>query len=316
MKKESAVIIGFGWVGQANALALSILGYDTYYFDPASPSHHYSKYSETYSKLKRLNGPLEADSKDTVYIVCVGDRVNDDGEQDISLIEKALRSLKDADGTIVLRSTVRPDYLKNLDFDIYLPEFLHEKTGVEECIDPHFFVVGKKDSAIPSPSFFEVWAKRSMKSIECTPEEASHIKYLSNIWNSLRIAFVNEFGRSIHAHSSRDGSHSEMENLTKAKRVLYFLFGDKPYFQYGRAFTGHCLPKDMRAYIAYGSEHIDPQLLKGVLASNAEQEEFQKIHHELEEWYSPWRRVDMSGHEALKALGRAIVRNFPWRTKS
>lgn len=310
MSKESApiVILGFGWVGQANALALLLMGHEVYFYDPAvSINRHYPVYENQYDKVKRLDNPLKLDSASTSYIVCVGDRVDEAGNQDISYIKKATQSLEKGEGTVILRSTIRPDYLKQLHFDIYLPEFLHEKTAVEECLNPQYFVVGKRDSNFDLPGFFYDWRKRSFKEIECTPEEASHIKYLSNVWNALRIAFTNEFGRSIHAQASGDNDREAMES---AHKVLYFLFGDKPYFRYGRAYGGHCLPKDMRAYAAFSAGHINPKFLEGVEASNKEQEIFQQKHHELQEWFSPWRKVDISGTEALKALGRIIRRKF------
>ncbi len=303
-KKEQIVIIGLGWVGQANALALSAFGYDVSYYDPGTPHFHYAAYKKEYESLKKLKSPLEIDSDSTCYIVCVGDKVDEAGNQDISLIKKALASLEHAKGTVMLRSTVRPDYLKELKFDIYMPEFLHEKTAVEECMDPHYVVVGKKKADVVLPSFIKTWKKRGYQSIECTPEEASHIKYLSNVWNAMRIAFVNEFGRSIHAQAKGD---NDIEALAKTDKVLRFMFGDKPYCQYGRAYTGHCLPKDMRAYRDFSSKHMSTHFFDGIIASNAEQEAFQKKHHELAEWYSPWRRDVISGKVALKALVKATT---------
>src|ERR1700749_3289191 len=107
--KEKIDVIGFGWVGQANALALKLSGYDVSYFDPGEPSHHYGAYANAYNQLTRLTHVLEADAPNTFYIVCVGDRVSEDGLQDISLIKMALDSLNGAKGTVILRSTVLPD---------------------------------------------------------------------------------------------------------------------------------------------------------------------------------------------------------------
>jgi len=55
-KLEKTVVVGFGWVGQANALALARMGFEVAYFDVATPPHHYaSRYGLLYEKkFKKL----------------------------------------------------------------------------------------------------------------------------------------------------------------------------------------------------------------------------------------------------------------------
>ena len=54
-----------------------------------------------------------------------------DGNQDISLIRRALDGLKRRKGKIIIRSTILPNLLVTLQFDFYVPEFLHEIRAVE-----------------------------------------------------------------------------------------------------------------------------------------------------------------------------------------
>ena len=146
---ENIVIVGFGWVGQANALALTRMGHAVFYYDIAPPVLRYSgKYPELYAKVIPLRNVLEKDGKSTWYIVAVGDRVRDDGSQDLTLIKKALDSLEPARGRVILRSTVLPQNLKSLEFDFYVPEFLHERHAVGECLNPHYFVLGSKNNLL------------------------------------------------------------------------------------------------------------------------------------------------------------------------
>ncbi|TSC55273.1 MAG: hypothetical protein Greene041679_675, partial [Parcubacteria group bacterium Greene0416_79] len=193
---KEVVIIGFGWVGQANALALSFLGYRVFFYDlTKAPARHYEKeWSRFYERVRSLEDPLAEDRVETVYLVCVGDQVNQDGLQDISQISKALKMLTDAKGTVVLRSTVLPEHLGKVRFDYYLPEFLHEKHAVEECIHPYLFVIGKGNTHRAEPAFFADWERRAAKVFRGTPREAAYLTYLSNIWNALRISFTNEMG--------------------------------------------------------------------------------------------------------------------------
>lgn len=304
MEKEKVVIIGYGWVGQANALALALDGYEVSVYDPGNPSEYYTEYASVYRKIHRLNKPLDIDSPNTVYVMCVGDKVSKEGDQDISIIKSALDSLKDARGIVVLRSTILPSYLRNLSFDIYLPEFLHEKAAVKECLNPQYIVVGKKDETSIIPSFIEIWRKRSIKQMDCTPEQASHVKYLSNYWNSLRIAFVNEFGCSI--EEPHDNAAVE-----RIDTVINFIFSEELYGKFGRSFGGHCLPKDTRAYAKWSEDsNKHSSLLRGTVVSNDVHKMREEKYNHLKEWFSNWPEPAGSGWVALHILGKSIKRNL------
>lgn len=307
IKEQIVVVVGYGWVGQANALSLKMMGYPVSYFDVTkNPILHYKdKYKEVYESIPALHSVLEHDSETTCYIVSVGDRVSEDGVQDISLIESALNSLHKAKGVVVLRSTVLPDLLKNLHFDFYVPEFLHEKKAVEESLEPFFFIVGKKKSSNKEePSFFVAWKKRAHKTFDGTPEEASYIKYLSNIWNSVRIAFVNEFGNAIARPNSK-------ENLQSIERVTNFMFNHRFYMRYGKSFGGHCLPKDTRAFFNwYKQKGNDMSLIEGVYRSNSAHQEIEKEHSMMPEWFSEWPDRHVSAKTALQALWHSIAKRF------
>lgn len=300
------VVIGFGWVGQANALALSMMGEDVYYFDPQNPDFHYKEsYAKYYNNLKALKNPLEVDSDDTVYLVCVGDKVLPSGDQDLTNIKKALDSLAKANGTVILRSTILPSSLKDLKFDFYVPEFLHEIKAVEECSKPHYFVIGDRKTK-PVPVFLQKWSKASYKIFEGTPEEASYIKYLSNIWNSLRIAFVNEFGNAIKIPRN----HRDVKSIEK---IIDFIFGGKSYLRYGRGFGGHCLPKDTLAFWGVASKNNSgDKLFKAIIDSNDIHIEMHKNNDVVKEWFSEWEKSDVSGKIALRALVKAIGRNLKY----
>ena len=300
---ETLVVVGFGWVGQANALAFSRAGYNVSYFDIQEPKLHYTdRYKADYAAIKRLPSVLAADGKNTWYVVCVGDRVTDDGEQDISAITKALDSLRGAQGGVILRSTVLPGKLASLPFHYYVPEFLHEKKAVEECMKPQYFVVGSRDILDYSPSFFMKWHEAANKSFFGTPEEAAYIKYLSNTWNALRIAFVNEFGNAIALPTSQG-------NIAQVERVINFMFEEKSYVRYGRSYGGHCLPKDTHAFTTWFRKQGRPlSVLEGAHVSNLEHKKLEANAPNLREWFSEWVRPPMSGRAALHALNAAVWR--------
>lgn len=300
------VVVGFGWVGQANALSLARQGYPVAFYDPKEPPRHYEKeYGPVYDRVKRLGAVSELDAANTSYIVSVGDRVADDGTQDISLIQSALGSLMGVKGTVILRSTVLPHLLKDLPFDYYVPEFLHEKYAVQECGSPHLLVIGKK-SGKSEPYFLADWERVAYKTFRGTPEEASHIKYLSNLWNSVRIAFANEYGDSIREPKTK-------EDVAAIERVVDFFFDGKFYLRYGRSFGGHCLPKDTRAYIwGQKQQGREMPLLAGVYAANEAHKAYEASGN-LTEWFSAWTKPVLSGRVALKAAATALVRRLTFR---
>lgn len=298
MAKEPIVVIGFGWVGQANAIALSKMGYPVSFFDPVTPPHHHTRYEAEYARLTPLTDPRGADTKETCYIVCVGDKVAEDGTQDLSLIQKALEGLKGVQGTVILRSTIIPDSLAALPFDFYLPEFLHEKKAVEEILEPYLFVTGKKTDK-KEPSFFATWRELAYKTFDGTPEEASSLKYLSNLWNSVRIAFVNEFGNAV-------ALPEDKEKLASIEKLVNFMFDHRSYMRYGRSFGGHCLPKDTRAFVRAGKmKGRDMSMLEGVYQSNKAHEAIEKKYAILPEWFSEWPDPHISAKTALGSLAHS-----------
>ncbi len=303
--KEKIVVVGFGWVGQANVLALKNSGYDVSYFDIAKTSFHYKdKYQPLYDDLKSLSSLLENDSRETWYIVCVGDKVSPEGEQDISSIEKVLEQLKESKGRVILRSTVLPGYLKTLKFDYYIPEFLHEKKAVEESIKPQFFVLGVRNNNVVLPTFLVEWRDKASKIFIGSPEQASYIKYLSNSWNALRIAFVNEYGNTMAFPDSK-------EKVSEIEKVINFMFEEKAYLRYGRSYGGHCLPKDTRAFIAWHKKSGNKlPLMEGMHLSNEFHRSIEQKNPYLREWFSEWVRPQISGKAALKALWFYIDRKM------
>ena len=297
MNKEKIVIVGFGWVGQANALALVKMGYPVFYYDIAQKIEPlYQGYVVEYARIKRLGAVSDEDGENACYVVCVKDGLTEDNRQDISALTRAVGSLANLSGKVVLRSTVLPQHLKTLRFDYYVPEFLHEKYAVEECLTPPHFVIGGKNFD-DMPTFLGEWESRAKKFFRGVPEEAAHIKYLSNIWNALRIAFVNEFGNVVYATTGRKES---------VDKVIDFLFEKKEYLRYGKAYGGHCLPKDVAAFAkthetglhkdvvafakAHGSEGGIAPILHAIHQSNELHKSLQD-HEKFPEWFSKWSDI-------------------------
>jgi len=275
---EQVVIVGFGWVGQANAIALHEMGYSVSSYDVQQPVRHYAAHrAAAYDRIAALPHPLAVDGDRTWYMVCVGDKDLPNGSQDIAEIEAALESLRGAAGKIILRSTILPDRLSKLVFDFYVPEFLHEKTAVQDAISPRLLAIGE-NSKTDLPQFVADWARQADKVFIGTAEEAAHIKYLCNLWNATQVAFVNEMATAI-ATDKTPGSRA------RAERIIDFVFERKPYLRFGKAFGGRCLTKDVRAFIDWSRQQgVTAAILEGVWAANV-RHSMQPEHGSLPEWF-------------------------------
>jgi len=218
-------IIGYGFVGQANAIGFKRLGYEVEAFDIKEKENIYNEKEFNDISLKTKGELPDAG----INIVCIADKNPEDGRQEVGHIAKTLEDLKGR-GTVILRTTVLPGLFSDLRFDLYWPEFLHEKAAIKDFLNPDRVVVGRRgDQRFPFEQHFK-------PVYYCSPEEASHIKYLHNIWNALRIAFVNEFGDNL------------IKGNINQERVLDYYFEKEKYLKWGNAFSGHCLPKDSQAY--------------------------------------------------------------------
>jgi hypothetical protein len=83
--------------------------------------------------------------------------------------------------------------------------------------------------------------------------------------------------------------------------------------RYGRAFGGHCLPKDTRAFRTWHEKRgVRLPLIAGVYESNARHAELEKELPLLPEWYSQWPDRHISGWRALNELLYAIRKNVAY----
>lgn len=245
-------LIGWGMVGQATGIGLKKLGYDVRAYDIQHKANVY-KQKEFNEIPISISGGIPQEG---INIVCIADRVKD-GVQSVEHIKPILNKLK---SPIILRTTILPNRLRELKFDFYWPEFLHVRKAIEEFLNPDISVVGRRTN---KPFPFD----KDFKPYYCTPEEASHIKYLSNYWNALRIAFINELGDIL------------LEEGINMENVIDYFFKGQKYLKWGNGFGGFCLPKDTEAYFG---EYPMLSICDSAIMAN---KKHQKDHPELE--YNP-----------------------------
>lgn len=126
---------------------------------------------------------------------------------------------------------------------------------------------------------------------------------MSNIWNSLRVAFVNEFGNAI-------ALPTDEAAVSRNEAMLNFIFEEKGYLRYGRSYGGHCLPKDTHAFFAWHkAQGKNMAVIEAVHQSNLIHKKIEEKSPHLPEWFSDWVRPQVSGRAALAALKISVVRN-------
>ncbi|MFO0680465.1 MAG: nucleotide sugar dehydrogenase [Sandaracinus sp.] len=214
-----------------------------------------------------------------VAVVCVSTPSLKSGGVDTRPLQRVLASLgravepRPAPLVVVVRSTVAPNRLRGL-FGalpapaqsklrlVANPEFLRETTAIADFDRPPFVVVGGADAEAVD-RVVAMYGGVDAPVHRTDLETAMMVKYASNAYHALKIAFANEVGavaREIGADPLR------VMQLFGEDRILNV---STAYLRPGFAFGGSCLPKDVRALVALGREQGDPlPLLRGVLESN------------------------------------------------
>ena len=192
----------------------------------------------------------------------------------------ALLTTTDSFKIIVVTSTVPPGTLRTHiqpalerasgkraghDFGLcFSPEFLREGTAVADFTKPEKVVIGSDDER-STLALRELFSSFTLEPVVTTPEVAESVKFASNAWHALKVAFANEIGRACAATGV--DSHAVME-IFKSDRKLNI--SDR-YLTPGFAFGGSCLPKDVRTFTYRArSQGVRIPVLEALLPSNEE----------------------------------------------
>jgi GDP-mannose 6-dehydrogenase len=143
------------------------------------------------------------------------------------------------------------------------PEFLREGSAVRDFEEASFTLIGT-DNAAAADALREVYAGLPGEVVMTTPGEALMVKYASNAFHALKVAFANEIG-GLCARAEIDGRRVMDIFCEDAKLNL-----SANYLKPGFAFGGSCLPKDLRALVHMGKQFgIELPLTAAILPSNA-----------------------------------------------
>lgn len=242
-------IIGYGFVGKAmeNGIKDNV---DIFLVDPI------------------LNTKI-SDLKDflpEIIFICVPTPMNEDGSQDLSIINLVLKEIKEnsINSKIVIKSTVLPDSIieieKLIPDVIYNPEFLREKHAFEDFIGSEIIIFGgQKDSANEIANFYRKHTNCINSDYQFTDLiTASMVKYSINTFLSTKVIFFNQIFNIFKSLSNEKNWEQFVKIISKDKRIgSSHLSVPGHDGRYG--FGGACLPKDSSALINYASS-IDESL--------------------------------------------------------
>lgn len=217
-------------------------------------------------------------------LICVGTPSRRNGSLDSDYLERAIEgiglALKDSSDyhVVAVRSTLLPGVLssrlipllartsgRRVGHDVGVcvnPEFLREGSAIRDFEDPPFTIVGETDRRA-GDVLMKAYAHLSAPMYRVRPDEASMVKYASNNFHAIKVAFANEIGAVCH-ELGIDGR--EVMRIFCEDRHLNI---SPRYLRPGFGFGGSCLPKDLRAltYVSRARDLTTP-LLNSVLPSN------------------------------------------------
>ena len=211
-----------------------------------------------------------------VIFICVPTPMNEDGSQDISIVEGVIREIKSTflDSYIVLKSTVLPNHIKKIENTIekfiYNPEFLREKYADEDFINPDLIVFGgkKENCEFLSDVYRKYFNCTNNDYIHTDSVSASFIKYSINAFLSTKVIFFNELYKLFKACETDVDWGTLTEAIKKDSRIgssHMQVPGHDERFGFG----GACLPKDSSAFLNYShSIESSLNLLKKVIEIN------------------------------------------------
>lgn len=220
----------------------------------------------------------------SISLICVGTPSRRNGSLNLQYVERvceqigeALRS-KPGPHTVVIRSTVLPGTIHDLVVPALLrssgrvlgpdlavcsnPEFLREGTSIRDFYHPPFTLIGADDPAA-AERVRALYAGIDAPVQVTAVRVAEMIKYASNCYHGVKVAFANEIG--VICKALGVDSHEVMRIFCEDTKLNV----SAAYLKPGFAFGGSCLPKDLRAVTYRARElDVDTPLLLSTLESN------------------------------------------------
>ncbi len=276
------MIVGSGFVGQANGRVLVDQGHDVVFVD-IDPGKIQTLSNLGYKAISTEEMPGQ--TADIVFVSVPtpteADGVNVQYVCDaMQMVAEHVVSCRSEYVVIVLKSTVPPGTTRDVvlpilekyskkkvgqDFGlVFEPEYLRERTAYQDALSPRTVLLGVYDARsagclVSIRSVFHCL-------VECVSiEDAEMQKYIHNIFNATKITFFNEM-REI-CRKMKVDSEKIFDITTRTAEAFW-----NPHYgvrDFG-PFDGACLPKDTAGFLAFAKKKLqtDMPLLSAVIHVN------------------------------------------------
>lgn len=228
--------------------------------------------------------------RDIEYIfVCVPTPMGPDGKIDASIITDVVTKLKKhSNATIIIKSTVTPDIIKNLFDDsssmVYNPEFLTEKSANEDFVNPIMHVFGGNPwgTSLVEDLYKFYSLCKPCPIYHMSAVDASFVKYGINSFLASKVLWFNQFHDVVNKYGSNFGK--VIGAITADTRVGRS-HTTVPGFDGKRGFGGACFPKDTAALAHFANGiGVEFSVLEEVINSNNEyRKSYEKDSREIEQ---------------------------------
>jgi GDP-mannose 6-dehydrogenase len=235
-------------------------------------------------RLRATTSTEEAVASTDLGLICVGTPSRDNGQLDISAVERVADTIGGAvrhaarPFTVVLRSTVLPGTTESVLLPRLLaagplpglsvavnPEFMREGSSLRDFAQPPLTLEGC-DRPETAGLLRDVYAGVDAPFVHTSVRSAEMAKYVSNTFHALKVAFANEIGDLCEALGA------DAQEVTRVFLMDRKLNVSEAYLRPGFAFGGSCLPKDIRALLHAARTHdVAVPLLSEILPSNERQ---------------------------------------------
>lgn len=293
-------LFGLGYVGAVSAACFAAAGHDVVGVDVDGSKvdlvrHGRAPVTEpgldallaeqvASGRLTATSDTMSAVRASDMSLVCVGTPSRRNGSLESGYLERVVEEIgaalrgQTSYHVVVIRSTVLPGVVeavltpllerssgRTVGVGLGLcmnPEFLREGSAIRDFQQPPFTIIGETD-ARAGDVLLHAYGHVTAPVRRVRPAEASMVKYASNAYHALKVAFSNEIG-AICQQLDIDG-----------RQVMQVFCEDRDlnishrYLQPGFGFGGSCLPKDLRALNYVARDHdLSAPLLAHVIASN------------------------------------------------
>jgi len=202
--------------------------------------------------------------------VCLPTPMKISGECDLSILDNFFQNLpQDVEGTFVIKSTVPIGTTKKYSKDykvIHNPEFLTARNAVEDFKNSERNIIGGERELCEKFAEFFHSIFPHIPNIITTSDESETIKYFSNTFLSLKVAY---FNKMYDFCEKLDMNYETVCNGVTSDSRIGKSHSKVPGIDGDRGFGGTCFPKDLNSLtIQMESNGINADVLKSVWTYN------------------------------------------------